>query len=219
MNSRFYLFPIFAVLAFPASSFCATPGASPDPLLGIMRKELNRAHAALASANPAPYFVSYSVVDHTAFGISGSQGALYNSTQARQRSADVAVRLGSPTFDNTHGQGRYSGLSTATIPVENDPDAIARVLWHLTDREYQKASGSPRDSGKSGNHGCRLGKAASGAGGRTLQRTSYALRPRGGGAIPRSAWPQAGGPAAARRRRGPDVHQENRAAHPAGISQ
>jgi len=140
MNSRFYLFPIFAVLAFPASSFCATPGASPDPLLGIMRKELNRAHAALASANPAPYFVSYSVVDHTAFGITGSQGALYNSTQARQRSADVAVRLGSPTFDNTHGQARYSGLSTATIPVENDPDAIARVLWHLTDREYQKAS-------------------------------------------------------------------------------
>src|SRR5438045_9061063 len=77
---------------------------------------------------------------HTALGISGSQGALYNSTQARQRSADVAVRLGSPTFDNTHGQARYSGLSTATIPVENDPDAIARVLWHLTDREYQKAS-------------------------------------------------------------------------------
>src|SRR5437868_15072630 len=131
MNFRFYLFPALAILAFPAVCFSAPP----DPLLAIMRKELNRAHTALVNAKPAPYFISYSVVDHTAFGITGSQGALYTSTQARQRSADVAVRLGNPTLDNRHGQGRYSGLSTGTIPVENDTDAIARVLWRLNAQE------------------------------------------------------------------------------------
>src|SRR6266480_4958376 len=49
------------------------------------------------------------------------------------------TELGTPDLDNTHGQSRSSGVSSGTLPLGNDQDAIARVLWELTDREYKRA--------------------------------------------------------------------------------
>src|SRR4029077_4074097 len=53
--------------------------------------------------------------------------------------ADVTMRVGTPELDNTHGQSRPSGVASGSLPVGNDADAIARVLWELTDREYKRA--------------------------------------------------------------------------------
>jgi predicted Zn-dependent protease len=72
--------------------------------------------------------------------IAATNGALISSTSNRHRQADVFVRVGSPTFDNTHGEARRSGITTGSLPIEDDRDAIARELWHLTDREYKQAS-------------------------------------------------------------------------------
>ncbi|HEX4487281.1 MAG TPA: peptidase U62, partial [Terriglobales bacterium] len=122
-----------------ATSYSATSG---DVLLETMQKELRRASDALAKADPATYYLGYSVSDATAATIAGSTGSLIISSEAHRRQADVMMRVGTADLDNTHSQGRPSGIISGALPLGDDRDAIARVLWQLTDREYQQASQS-----------------------------------------------------------------------------
>src|SRR5208283_5423741 len=69
----------------------------------------------------------------------GAQGAILTSASARHRSADVSMRIGAPALDNTHDQERFSGITSGQLPQQDDPDAIARVLWRLTYEQYRKA--------------------------------------------------------------------------------
>jgi predicted Zn-dependent protease len=105
-----------------------------------MQEELQRAQGELGKLDPAPYFISYAIHDQSMEVAVGSQGSLVNSTHARTRSADVIVRVGTSALDNTHGDNRPSGMSSGTIPLADDADAIAHVLWQLTYGEYRKAS-------------------------------------------------------------------------------
>lgn len=130
-----------------AKAAAATPAKSPaaksnvnDPLIDIMQAELDRATGALATADPAPYFVSYSVETEDALVMVASDGALLTSARTRRRSADVTMRIGTAALDNTHDDSRPSGITSGQLPLENDKDAIARELWRLTDREYKQAS-------------------------------------------------------------------------------
>jgi TldD protein len=116
--------------------------APSDVLLETMQHELQRATSALDKADPAPYFLSYSVADADSVTIAGVNGALIASTSSLRRQADVMMRVGSSALDNTHSQSRPSGISSGALPLHDDPDAIARVLWQLTDREYEQASGA-----------------------------------------------------------------------------
>lgn len=114
--------------------------ASSDVVLQTMQGELNRAKTDLAKSDPAPYYVSYTAYDQDQIFIAGAYGALLTDTAVKRRSVDVTMRVGSPELDNTHGQSRASGMSSGTLPLQNDPDATARVLWELTDREYKHAA-------------------------------------------------------------------------------
>jgi len=115
--------------------------ASPkDALIEIMQRELQRAQSELGKLDPAPYFMSYAVHDQTIQVAVGSQGSLVNSMCTRTRTADVIVRVGSDALDNTHGDNRPSGINSATIPLNDDADAIAHALWQLTYGEYRRAS-------------------------------------------------------------------------------
>jgi predicted Zn-dependent protease len=107
-----------------------------------MQQELQRARSELGKLDPAPYFISYSVYDQTSAVAVGSQGSLVNSVHARGRSANVIVRVGTPALDNTHAENRSSALSSGTLPLEDDSDAIAHVLWQLTSGGYRRASQS-----------------------------------------------------------------------------
>jgi len=109
-------------------------------LLATMEKELHRGQTELAKLDPAPYFTSYTVTDAETMVVMGAQGGVLTATRERRRVADVSMRIGQPTLDNTHGSERNSGITTGQIPTEDDPDAIARLLWRLTYEEYRKAS-------------------------------------------------------------------------------
>jgi TldD protein len=111
-----------------------------DVLTSAMQQELHRSQSDLGKLDPSPYFVSYSVYDQTSAMIVASQGSLVNSIQARKRSADVIVRVGTPALDNTHEENRTSALSSGSLPLNDDAGAIAHVLWQLTYGEYRKAS-------------------------------------------------------------------------------
>jgi predicted Zn-dependent protease len=52
----------------------------------------------------------------------------------------VILRVGAPALDNTHGENRASAISSGVLPLEDDPDAIARELWRITCEEYRKSS-------------------------------------------------------------------------------
>lgn len=109
-------------------------------LLGTMQRELHRATTALAKTDPAPYYLSYAVTDVNGSVVVASNGAVIFSTSARRREADVMMRVGSVALDNTHNQSRGSGITSGMLPLDDDTNAIARVLWQLTDREYEQAS-------------------------------------------------------------------------------
>jgi len=120
----------------------ATPAAASapgDPVLKAMQNELVRATAELRKTEQAPYYLSYTVYDMDFVVLVGEYGSLVTNSAAQRRFADVNMRVGKPELDNTHGQSRPSGVTSGSLPLGNDTDAIARVLWELTDREYKRA--------------------------------------------------------------------------------
>lgn len=140
--NRSQLRPLIVFLAVS----CSIPmgeiasGARPDVLLTAMQHEIQRATGSLAKSSPAPYFLSYAVTDIDGELIAGTNGSLGISTTFERRQADVMMRVGSAALDNTHNQSRGSGITSGTLPLDNDADSIARVLWQLTNREYEQAS-------------------------------------------------------------------------------
>jgi TldD protein len=127
--------------ATPAAADKATSKPA-DPLLQIMKSELDRAKTDLAKSDPAPYFLSYTIYDQDQILIAASYGGLLSDTAERKRTADVTMRVGTPELDNTHGQSRQSGMTSGPLPLNDDSDAIARSLWELTDRAYKRAAPS-----------------------------------------------------------------------------
>ncbi len=124
--------------AIPLGAFSAD--SHRDVLLDTMQRELHRATTSLSKSDPAPYDLDYSVADASGTVIVASNGGIVVSTSIERRQADVMMRVGSAALDNTHNQSRPSGITSGTLPLKDDPDAIARVLWELTDREYEQAS-------------------------------------------------------------------------------
>jgi TldD protein len=114
--------------------------AVPDPVMKTMQTELTRATKELGKGDSGPYYISYTVYDQDLSVIVGAYGSLLTDASVRRREADVVMRVGDPKLDNTHGQSRSSGMSSGTLPLGDDQDAIARVLWELTDREYKRAT-------------------------------------------------------------------------------
>jgi predicted Zn-dependent protease len=129
---------VLFVILIPAAAF--TSKANPDAVLATMQRELKRATTALAKADPAPYFMSYAVSDLEGTVIVASNGGVIFSTSVTRRQGDVMMHVGSLALDNTHNQSRPSGIISGQLPLADDPDAAARILWQLTDREYDQAS-------------------------------------------------------------------------------
>jgi predicted Zn-dependent protease len=120
-------------------------GAAPI-LLESMTGELNRAFTALGKPAGAgadklapPYFLSYSVADASYVTIRAQYGALVDNSSGRTRVADVQVRVGSPSLDNTHGDHRNSAVTSVQLPLADDRQAIARTLWMATNTGYGNA--------------------------------------------------------------------------------
>lgn len=133
---------LLAAAAKPAVLARATTRttAKDDVLLSTAEAELRRARGELGKLDPAPYFISYSIHDQSFLMAVAIQGSLVTSTHMRQRLGDVIMRIGTPALDNTHQENRMSGIGSGSLPLEDDSDAIAHVLWQLTYHQYRKAS-------------------------------------------------------------------------------
>ena len=122
-----------------ASATVPKPVSTNDPVLKAMQAELARAVTELAKGEQPPYYLGYTVYDQDFVMLAGAYGSLLGGSNVHRRFADVTMRVGSPDLDNTHGQSRSSGVTSGPLPIGTDADAIARVLWELTDREYKRA--------------------------------------------------------------------------------
>jgi TldD protein len=130
--------------AFPAGSGAAKSRSEADKgafdvVLATMKSELSRATMELGKADSPPYYLSYTVYDQDFVVLVGAYGSLLTNAALQRRHADVTMRVGAPALDNTHGQSRASGITSGSLPLVDDQNAIARVLWDLTDREYKRA--------------------------------------------------------------------------------
>jgi predicted Zn-dependent protease len=129
---------VLALCALPLGAFTSNPAA--NVVLTTMQQELQRASKSLAKTDPAPYYLSYAVTDTDETTVAASNGSVIYAASIDRRQADVMMRVGSIALDNTHSQSRASGITSGLLPLNDDSSAIARVLWQLTDREYEQAS-------------------------------------------------------------------------------
>ena len=140
--SRSLISGLFLACAFlPAAAGQSSQSSNPDPvLLRTMQQEMERAMTALSKADPHPYFMSYSVDEEFGTVVVASNGAIVASINRHERNADISVRVGNRDLDNTHGENRFHAITSTALPLDDKPDAIARVLWLNTDRMYKKAA-------------------------------------------------------------------------------
>src|SRR5207253_526993 len=93
-----------------------------------------------------PYFLSYEVTETHSISVGGAFGTITSSHEGLVRQLNIDLRVGDPSFDSTHPV--RGGLpffdfsdrfSMVQVPLENNSNAIRRVLWYETDQKYKKA--------------------------------------------------------------------------------
>ncbi|HET8924340.1 MAG TPA: metallopeptidase TldD-related protein [Candidatus Acidoferrum sp.] len=113
------------------------------PLLAALQAELDRSWKALSALDPPGYYLGYTVTETQRVDVSGSNGALLNSNEARNRWLEVSVRTGDYKLDNTHKVGErqmQSGGPGEPVPIDDDAEVLRRAIWLETDKQYRAAS-------------------------------------------------------------------------------
>jgi len=116
--------------------------AKRSPLLDALKTELDRSMKALSKQDPSAYYIGYTVTDTQRVDVSGSNGALLNSGEARNRWLEVSVRTGSYDLDDTHKVGErqmQTGGPGESVPLDDDPEILRRAVWLETDKQYRAA--------------------------------------------------------------------------------
>ena len=117
-----------------------------SPVLEAMHLELTRSMYNFKKQATPPYFLSYQITETHSVSVTGAYGTITSSSDTRSRQLNIDLRVGEPTFDNSHpirgGMPFFDfgdRFSMMDVPVDNDPNAIRRVLWYQTDQKYKKA--------------------------------------------------------------------------------
>jgi len=146
---RSRVIPFLCALGLVVSMAHSAQAAPPDtqakrsPLLAALQAELERSMKTLGTLDPPAYYLGYTVTETQRADVSGSNGALLNSNEARNRWLEVAVRTGSYNLDNSHKVGerqQASGGPGTSVPIDDDAEVLRRAIWLETDRQYRAAS-------------------------------------------------------------------------------
>jgi len=117
---------------------------APSPLIAALQEELQRELAILSKADPAAYYLGYTLTDSDHAEVVGSNGALLNSQQSHNRWLESQVRVGGFDLDNTHSTGTggqaQQGSYGESVPIEDDAGVLMRAMWRETDAQYRAAA-------------------------------------------------------------------------------
>src|SRR5216684_8238817 len=145
---RSRMIPLLCSFALFSTMAQLTHAAPPDaqakrsPLLAALQAELERSMKTLSTLDPPAYYMGYTVTETQRADVSGSNGALLNSSESRNRWLEVAVRTGTYTLDDTHKVGERQMQSASpgvSVPVDDDPEVLRRAVWLETDKQYRAA--------------------------------------------------------------------------------
>lgn len=115
-----------------------------DVVFRAMKDEMDRSIKKLRMENlQKPYYVAYYVIEGQFVKISASFGSLESDESLPFRHAQVDVRIGDYSFDNSNfvsdswGGNRMKG--DWYVPFEDNYDSLRFSLWSLTDEAYKQA--------------------------------------------------------------------------------
>jgi predicted Zn-dependent protease len=130
--SLILLFAMFSPTAF-----------AQDKFTDVLKTELDRNFTVLKDSPVPAYYVSYRVHDMQTHTLRASFGKmLYNSMPSHQKLFNINVRVGDYEMDNTReikGGGRNNNFSNNALVLDDNPAAIRKTLWRVTDQVYKDA--------------------------------------------------------------------------------
>ena len=133
-----------AALAGPSHLLAGTQdNAKPSPAFNAMKAELDRSMKTLGTLDPSAYYIGYTLTDSQRSTVSGSNGALLQSEENRNRWLEVSVRTGNYQLDDTHkidGKQAPDGGPGTNAPLDDAPDVLRRAIWLETDKQYRAAA-------------------------------------------------------------------------------
>jgi hypothetical protein len=116
----------------------AHEAAKGDALLEAILSELDRSTAQLKMDGvQPPYYIEYRVNDVDDFDAEAAFGALRQSQRSHLRVIRVVVRIGNYKQDSYYNQGMGNA---SILPLDDDPIALRRQIWLLTDEAYKAAA-------------------------------------------------------------------------------
>ena len=150
---RSHIVPVFCILSLavafaPVIELKAQAGppdapAKRSPLLAAMQAELGRSLKTFGAQDPTAYYLGYTITDTQRVNVSGSNGALLNSDENRNRWLEVSVRTGNYQLDNTHKVGErqsQNGGPGTSVPIDDDAEVLRRAIWLESDKQYRTAA-------------------------------------------------------------------------------
>lgn len=150
ISVRSHLSSVLRVLGLVVSlAPIAAQAAPPDaqnkksPLLAALQAELERSMKTFRAQDPPAYYIGYTITDTQRADVSGSNGALLNSNETRNRWLEVSVRTGSYETDDTHKVGERQQTSAGpgtSVPLDDDTGVLRRAVWLETDNQYRAAA-------------------------------------------------------------------------------
>ncbi len=140
---RKIIIAIFALLVGATGTYTGMAQDSEPVMLRAMKDELQRNIKRLSLEGvSAPFFISYQVKDLRTVSIQAVAGAVTIFDTSRSRRHAVRVLVGDHKQTQEHFFSSDLGFSyedyAASMPLEDDYDAIRRELWLSTDRSYKK---------------------------------------------------------------------------------
>ena len=116
----------------------AHEAAKGDALLESLLTELDRSKAQLKMDQvQAPYYIEYRVNDVDEYSADAAFGSIRDTDRRRVRVLRVVVRIGDYKQDSFYNQGTGSA---SILPLDDDPIALRRQIWLLTDEAYKNAA-------------------------------------------------------------------------------
>jgi hypothetical protein len=136
---------VLATTFIPAAAKAAplAEDVAASPVLTALKQELRRSMETFKDEPEPPYFLSYEVIQTRSAQVDTAFGALTTSFDVIRRSLDIDLRVGDYSLDNTHdlrgSASRRRRPQFVSLPIEDDTDAIAGVVWFHTDQAYRRA--------------------------------------------------------------------------------
>ena len=121
-----------------------TQPTSAAPLVDVISNELDRINGELVQQADPPYWMAVNAVQKEEWTVAALDGVTTTPVHMKDCVADVDVRVGTPTLDQTHkirDAGWFEDVQKDTfdLPIDGNENAIRLSIWRAADAAYRQA--------------------------------------------------------------------------------